>query len=66
MKNHKTTTKHTVHIPDVHQEEFRKIVMRLQDVKICAHCNDEYFYTRADQKYCSDSCRVMACRKRGS
>lgn len=37
---------------------------RIVFAKKCEHCYGEYFPNRSDQKYCSDSCRVRACRKR--
>lgn len=30
----------------------------------CQYCHQPIQWPRANQKYCSDSCRVRACRKR--
>jgi len=35
-----------------------------QESKKCLYCNDEFTVTNPDKIYCSDSCRVMAHRKR--
>ena len=32
----------------------------------CQHCSSQYFPSRKNQKYCSNSCRVMACYKRNN
>jgi hypothetical protein len=32
--------------------------------RLCPQCGTGYFYARIDQTYCSESCRVMACRHR--
>lgn len=43
----------------VYSKSGRKIYERA-----CQHCGNLYFYARSDQKYCAESCRVTACRKR--
>ena len=35
-----------------------------QRIKTCLHCQQEFYYGRSDQKYCQESCRVQACKKR--
>lgn len=37
---------------------------RIVIARVCHHCSSQYFPRRKNQKYCSTSCRVMACYKR--
>jgi len=37
---------------------------RIVFTRNCIHCDEEFWPRRRNQKYCSDSCRVMACQKR--
>lgn len=34
--------------------------------KVCNYCSELYFPNRSDQKYCSGSCRSLACKKRNN
>lgn len=37
---------------------------RIVFARNCVHCQSEFWPKRSDHKYCSSSCRVLACRKR--
>jgi hypothetical protein len=37
---------------------------RIVLARVCNHCDSQYFPRRKNQKYCCNSCRVMACYKR--